>query len=570
MTIQATDRIILEKLGRILIKEGQLTEDQLAGTLSEHDKDGDLRPVWAILVKRGHVSEKDLVRALGIQFDLPVLDISEITITPGVIQLLPEEIIRRHQVLPMFLVDRELTLAISDPTQLDVIDLVSTKTKCRVQPVLAAEAALEAAITGYFTQSESHRGSDISLQQFDPDHGGDAEIERLKRAGKEIPVVELVDKVLSQAVDQHASDIHIEPGGKRLMVRYRIDGTLREVAAFPLSLQPGIVSRIKILSQLDTAERQKPQEGRIQLVLNKHELDFRTSIVPTFHGETIVLRIFNRGAVRLGLEELGFSKHNLDQFKRLMNQPSGIILVAGPAASGKSTTLYAALNAVKSAEKNIMTVEDPIEYELPSVNQMQVNLKKELGFATALRASLRQDPDVIMVGEIPDPETGKIVTEAALTGHLVLSSLHTNDAKSAVMRLVEMGVEPFLIAPSLLGIVAQRLVRCICPQCKEDYAPKKSELAHLNLTDLPAGMTVCKGRGCAACQQRGYKGRTGIHEVLVIDEAMRELISERAPVKTIDAHAKKMGFTDLRYDGIKKVLSGQTTVEELLRTTKGA
>jgi type IV pilus assembly protein PilB len=570
MTIQATDRIILEKLGRILIKEGQLTEDQLAGTLSEHDKNGNLHPIWSILVKRGHVSEKDLVRALGIQFDLPVLDIGEITITPEVIQLLPEEIIRRHQVLPMFLVDKELTLAISDPTQLDVIDLVSTTTKCRVQPVLAAAAALEAAITGYFTQSASSRGSDISLQQFDSNHGGDAEIERFKRAGKEIPVIELVDKVLSQAVDQHASDIHIEPGGKRLVVRYRIDGTLREVAVFPLSLQPGIVSRIKILSQLDTAERQKPQDGRIQLELNKHELDFRTSIVPTFNGETIVLRIFNRGAVRLGLEELGFSKDNLEHFKQLMNQPSGIILVAGPAASGKSTTLYAALNTVTSSEKNVMTIEDPVEYELPSVNQIQVNLRRELSFATALRASLRQDPDVIMVGEIPDPETGKIVTEAALTGHLVFSSLHTNDAKSAVMRLVDMGVEPFLIAPSLLGIVAQRLVRCICPQCKEDYAPKKSELAHLNLTDLPAGMTVCKGRGCAACQQRGYKGRTGIHEVLVIDEAMRELISERAPVKTIEAHAKKMGFTDMRFDGIKKVLSGQTTVEELLRTTKGA
>jgi type IV pilus assembly protein PilB len=570
MAIQATDRIILEKLGRILIKESLLTEDQLSGSLIEHDKNGAPHPVWGILVKRGHVSEKDLVRALGIQFDLPVIDISEITITPEVIQLLPEDIIRRHLVLPMFLVDRELTLAISDPTQLDIIDLVSTKTKCRVQPVLAAESALETAIIGYFTQSESRRGSDISLQQFDFDHGGDVEIERLRRAGKEIPVGELVDKVLSQAVDQHASDIHIEPSGQRLMVRYRIDGTLREVAAFPLSLQPGVVSRIKILSELDTAERQKPQDGRIQLELNKHEFDFRTSIVPTFHGETIVLRIFNRGAVRLGLEELGFSQHNLDAFKRLIHLPSGILLVVGPAASGKSTTLYAALNAVTSAEKNVMTIEDPVEYELPLVNQIQVNLKRELGFATALRATLRQDPDVIMVGEIPDPETGKIATEAALTGHLVLSSLHTNDAKSAVMRLVEMGVEPFLIAPSLLGIVAQRLVRCICPQCKEDYAPKKSELAHLNLTDLPAGMTVCKGRGCAACQQRGYKGRTGIHEVLVVDEAMRELISERAPTKTIAEHAKKMGFTDMRFDGIKKVLSGQTTVEELLRVTKGA
>jgi type IV pilus assembly protein PilB len=552
-----------------LITEGMLTEEQLTTALNEQKNDDAHRSVGAILIEKGYVTEKNLTRALGIQFNLPVLNTNEIVITPEVIRLVPEEIIRRHQVLPVFLVDKELTLAVGDPTQLDVIDLVSTKTKCKVQTVLASKTDLEAAITGYFTQAQQRQGPTISLQQFDPDRGGEAELERLKRAGKEVPVIELVDAVISQAVDQHASDLHIEPGEKRSIVRYRVDGTLREVAAFPAALHSAIVSRIKILSQLDTAERQKPQDGRMQLELNKRELDFRVSTVPTFHGEKIAMRVFDRGRVRLGLEELGFSKQNLERFEQLIRQPSGIILVTGPAGSGKSTTLYAALNALKSVDKNILTVEDPVEYQLPLINQIQVNPKKELGFANAFRAALRQDPDVIMVGEIPDPETGILATEAALTGHLVLGSLHTTDAKSGVMRLVEMGVEPFLIAPSLLGIVAQRLVRCICPQCKEDYEPKKSELGHLNLTDLPPGMTVCKGTGCAACQQRGYKGRTGIHEVLVVDEEMRELISERAPANAIADHAKKMGFTDLRFDGIKKVLNGQTTVEELLRVTKG-
>ncbi|MEW6324906.1 MAG: GspE/PulE family protein, partial [Nitrospirota bacterium] len=281
----------------------------------------------------------------------------------------------------------------------------------------------------------------------------------------------------------------------------------------------------------------------------------------------ITLRVLDRGDVRLGLTDLGFSKEHLQRFEQMLARPSGILLVTGLSGSGRSTTLYAALNAIKSVEKNVMTVEDPIEYQVPQINQIQVNLKKEFAFPNALRAALRHDPDVLMAGEIPDPETGKILTEAALTGHLVLSALHTSDAVGAVTRLVELGVEPFLIAPSLLGVVAQRLVRTICPQCKEDYEPKPSELALLNLTDLPPGMTVCAGRGCAACQQRGYKGRTGIHEVLVIDEEMRGLISERAPAAALADHARKTGFTDLRFDGIKKVLSGQTTVEELLRVT---
>jgi type IV pilus assembly protein PilB len=569
MATKTTTQIVQEKLGRILITEGMLTEERLASALSEQAKEKSPRDLGTILIEQGYVSEKNMTHALGIQFNLAVLETSQIAINPDIIKLVPEEIIRRHVVLPIFLVERELTLAVCDPTQLDVIDAVSTETKCHVQPVLATRTDLQSAITNYFMKSQRRQASSISLQQFDPDRGGEAEIERLKRTGKELPVIELVDEMISQAVDKHASDIHIEPGERRSAVRYRIEGALSEVAAFPIPLHQAIVSRIKVLAQLDTAERQKLQEGRIQFELNTHALDIRISIVPAFHGETIAMRVFDRGRVRLGLGELGFSKPNFERLEQLIHQPSGIILVTGPAGSGKSTTLYAILNLIKSVEKKIVTIEDPIEYPLPLINQIQINPKKDLSFANAFRAALRQDPDVIMVGEIPDPETGTLMTEAALTGHLVLGSLNTGDAKSGIMRLLEMGVEPYLLAPSLLGIIAHRLVRTICPQCKSSYEPKKSELGHLNLTDLPPGMTVCRGNGCAACQQLGYKGRTGVHEVLVVDDEMRELISERASAGAIAQHAKKMGFTDLRYDGIRKVLDRQTTVEELLRVAKG-
>ncbi|HUJ78857.1 MAG TPA: GspE/PulE family protein [Nitrospiria bacterium] len=569
MAAKTTTQIVQEKLGRILITEKMLTEEQLAGALSEQAKEKSPRDLGTILIEQGYVSEKNLTHALGIQFNLAVLETSQIAINPEIIKLVPEEIIKRHLVLPVFLVERELTLAVSDPTQLDVIDAVSTETKCHVQTVLATRTDLQSAITGYFMKSQRRQSSTVSLQQFDPDRGGEAEIERLKRAGKELPVIELVDEMISQAADKHASDIHIEPGERRSVVRYRVEGALSEVAAFPTSLYQAIVSRIKVLAQLDTAERQKPQEGRIQFELGTRALDIRVSSVPAYHGETIALRVFDRGRVRLGLEELGFSKPNFERLESLIHQPSGIILVTGPAGSGKSTTLYAILNAIKSVEKKILTIEDPIEYPLPLVNQIQVNPKKDFGFENAFRAALRQDPDVIMVGEIPGPDTGTLMTEAALTGHLVLGSLNTGDAKSGIMRLVEMGVEPYLLAPSLLGVIAHRLVRTICPQCKSSYEPKKSELGHLNLTDLPPGMTVCRGTGCAACQQLGYKGRTGVHEVLVVDDEMRELISERASAGVIAGHAKKKGFTDLRYDGIRKVLDRQTTVEELLRVAKG-
>ncbi|MBE0617899.1 MAG: type II/IV secretion system protein, partial [Proteobacteria bacterium] len=363
-------------------------------------------------------------------------------------------------------------------------------------------------------------------------------------------------------------DIHIEPGEEHLMVRFRVDGVLQKRFSFSMRLAAAVVSRVKILSELDISERQRPQDGRIQLKMGERELEFRVSVLPVYYGEKVVMRILDRGSVRVTLEHLGFSKHNLGIFEAAIKQPNGIVLVTGPTGSGKSTTLYAALNAINSIETNIVTVEDPVEYQIPLINQVGVNPKRGLTFAGALRSFLRQDPDIIMVGEIRDPETGSIAAEAALTGHLVLSTLHTNDAPSSITRLMEMGVQPFLLAPTLLCILAQRLVRRVCPQCKIGYQPKEAELREAGLQDLAGQVTLSRGKGCGYCGGTGYKGRTGIHEVLRVDEEIRELITEKASASQIRRSAAAKGFRDLRFDGLRKVLAGITSLEEVIRATK--
>jgi type IV pilus assembly protein PilB len=389
----------------------------------------------------------------------------------------------------------------------------------------------------------------------------------LRRAGEEAPIVRLVDKILRLAVEDGASDIHVEPGENALMVRFRVDGILQKRFTFSMMMCAAIVSRLKIISELDISERQRPQDGRIHLRLRDSDLEFRVSVLPVHYGEKVVLRILDRKNVRVELKQLGLSKENLAVFDSLVRQPNGIVLVTGPTGSGKSTTLYAALNAINSIEKNIVTVEDPIEYQIPLINQVGVNAKRGLTFAGALRSFLRQDPDIIMVGEIRDPETGTIAAEAALTGHLVLSTLHTNDAPSTVTRLLEMGIPPFLMAPTLQGILAQRLVRRICVHCKEGYDPSPAELAEAQLQSLAGQIQFYRGRGCERCAGTGYKGRTGIHEVLKVDEKIRELIAERASVSLIRQAAMAKGFRELRFDGLKKVVAGLTTLDEVIRVT---
>ncbi|MFA4829444.1 MAG: GspE/PulE family protein [Thermodesulfovibrionales bacterium] len=558
------------RLGEILIEQGIINPNQLEKALAEQNKHGlDAKRIGRYLIELGYVNEEDVTKALGIQFDLPVMLLEGLRIKPEALNLLPESMARRFNIIPLFKIGEELTIAIADPTNFSLLDMdvVSSETGCKLVSVIATNSEISKTIERYYSKKMA---PDISEQL---DKAGFASISRseldeLNIAGAELSTIKTVDNVLLQAVEDGASDIHIEPGPVNLSVRFRIDGILQEHTTFQMRMHPGILSRIKILSALNIAERQKPQDGRIQLKIGGKEFDIRVSTLPAYHGEKVVLRLLNRESVKVSIEDLGFSERNYNTFLELIKEPYGIILVTGPTGSGKTTTLYAAINEINSVKKNIITVEDPIEYQLPIINQVQVNPKKDLTFANALRSILRQDPDVIMIGEIRDPETAAIAAESALTGHLVFSTLHTNDAPSSITRLIDMGIEPFLLSPSLLGILAQRLVRKICPKCKEEYSPSKAELNTVRLNTQIEGIKFYRGAGCDNCKHTGYKGRTGIHEILVVDEKIRELIVNRASVGIIREEAAKTGFKDMRFDGLKKVIAGITTVEELLRVTR--
>lgn len=565
-------RIVNERLGIILLSQDLVSEEQLKTALETQAGLGDPnQPVGSAFVELGFVSEADLIQALGIQFNLPVMSLNDFPVDPKVLSLVSQNYVKRYTVFPVLLTGRELTLAVSDPSRVDVFDAIAAETGYRIRPVLAPSSEIREAIENLYPRREIKRVKTLKEKEPAPEHQveevGSAEVERLKIAGKETPIVGLIDHILEQAVSENASDIHIEPSEKNLLIRFRVDGILREFLTLGLNVHPSMVSRIKILSDLNIAERVRPQDGRIQAKIEKKDLDIRVSTVPTVFGEKVVMRLLDRRNAGLPLTDLGFSDSNFAIFRKLIDEPYGLILVTGPTGSGKSTTLYAALNTIRSMEVNVVTVEDPVEYQLSLVNQIQVNPAKEVTFSNALRYILRQDPDVIMVGEIRDPETGNIATEAALTGHLVLSTLHTNDAAATIIRLVDMGVDPFLLAPALLGVLAQRLVRKICDHCKEFYTPTPVEVERLGLQQLD-DLQVARGKGCEQCKRTGYKGRTGIHEVLIIDERMRHLISMRASVSEIRAHAVQHGFTDMRFDGLRKVISGITTTEEILMATR--
>ncbi len=560
------------RLGQLLVEDGFISEEELEQALADRRSRGfSAKPIGKFLVESGYIKEKDLLHSLARQFNLAVMDLEEVEVQADLLADVPEEVCRRYRVIPLFAIGDEVTLAVSDPTLIEAVDLVGGLLKRPVQQVLAGEVQILQAINAHFGKGEREGEKDdlLTLERLDVDSGGrEADLESLRRAGEEAPIVKMVDKILKLAVREGASDIHIEPGEDNLMVRFRVDGVLQKRFSFSMRLAAAVVSRVKILSELDISERQRPQDGRIQLKMGERELEFRVSVLPVYYGEKVVMRILDRGNVRVSLEQLGFSRHNLQIFESAIKQPNGIVLVTGPTGSGKSTTLYAALNAINSIETNIVTVEDPVEYQIPLINQVGVNPKRGLTFAGALRSFLRQDPDIIMVGEIRDPETGSIAAEAALTGHLVLSTLHTNDAPTSITRLMEMGVQPFLLAPTLLCILAQRLVRRVCPQCKAEYQPKEAELRGAGLQDLAGQVTLNRGKGCGYCGGTGYKGRTGIHEVLRVDEEVRELITEKASASQIRRSAAAKGFRDLRFDGLRKVLAGITSLEEVLRATK--
>lgn len=557
----------------MLVEDELISEEELEQALADRRNRGLLsKPIGKFLVENGYVKEADFLRVLARQFNLALLDLSEVEIQTEILEKVPEDICRRYKTIPLFAIGEEVTLAISDPTVIEAIDIVSRLVKAPVQPVLASETQVLQAIASRFSQGDADGGEKDDLATLSRlDLGADdrvSDIESLRRAGEEAPIVKMVDKILKLAVREGASDIHVEPGEDQLMVRFRVDGILQKRFSFSMRLAAAVVSRLKILSDLDISERQRPQDGRTQLKMGDRELEFRVSVLPVHYGEKVVLRILDRASVRVSLENLGMSKGNLAVFENLIRQPNGIVLVTGPTGSGKSTTLYAALNAINSIETNIVTVEDPVEYQIPLINQVAVNPKRGMTFAGALRSILRQDPDVVMVGEIRDPETGAIAAEAALTGHLVLSTLHTNDSPSTITRLIEMGVQPFLLAPTLLGILAQRLVRRICPQCKVAYEPKPAEIETTGVSDLLGKVEFFRGKGCGYCGGTGYKGRTGVHEVLKVDEEIRDFILEKASTSQVRRAATAKGFKDLRFDGLRKVVSGVTTLEEVIRVTK--
>lgn len=551
-----------KKIGEMLIEQGFITQHQLNEALEEQKLTG--QKIGEILVSKGWIAREEFERVLAKQSGVITFDLSGYIIEPDIVKLVPEDLAVKYKFMPVFKVENTLTVAMVDPSNVFIIDELQRRTGCVIEPVLANEMDIRRAQDQFYGTSGTMQEIVASI-----DKDKLAEGEKL---GEEAPVIKIVNLLIIQAVQAKASDIHIEPEEKFLGVRYRIDGILHRQRPLPKELQPAIISRIKIMSSLDIAEKRLPQDGRILMRIGNKEIDFRVSTCPTVFGENVVLRILDRSSLVLGLENLGFPAENLKKFERLISQPYGIILVTGPTGSGKTTTLYSALHRLNREGVNIMTVEDPVEYQFAQMRQVQINPRAGLIFTTALRSFLRQDPDIIMVGEIRDLETAQIAVQAALTGHLVFSTLHTNDAPTAFTRLINMGVEPFLVSSSLLGVLAQRLVRKVCDKCRQRYTPSKELLMTLGLEGKvdPDEVRFNRGKGCSVCSQTGYKGRIAIFELLLNTSAVQELVLQRASADQIRKAAQKEEMTLLREAAIEKLFAGVTSAEEVIRVTQEA
>ncbi|MDR7433832.1 MAG: type II secretion system ATPase GspE [Armatimonadota bacterium] len=557
--------ISAKSIGEILLDQGFISRQQLETALAMQRRSGG--HLGTILLEMGAITERQLAKALGIQWGLPYVDLSAVDIDPETVKLIPHSLAQRHKVIAIARMNDRLRLAIADPLNVIALDDVRLVTGLEVDPVVAAPEDIQQAIARFYglgvDMEEVVR--QVAIQEVNgEERTEEITVERLRTMVEEAPLVRLVNLIISQAILDGASDIHIEPHRQGIQVRYRIDGVLHDVMAPPKQLQAAIISRIKIMASMDIAERRVPQDGHIHLVVEGREYDLRVSTLPTVYGEKVVLRILDQASMRLNLSRLGMTVDTLTKWEALISKPYGMILVCGPTGSGKTTTLYATLNKLNIPEKNIVTVEDPVEYQLPRINQVQVNPRAGITFANGLRSILRQDPDIIMVGEIRDRETAEIAIQASLTGHLVLSTIHTNDAPGATTRLIDMGIEPFLITSSLIGVLAQRLVRTICESCKESYAPPPEALRRLDLEGTKE-ILLYRGKGCDRCRGTGYKGRTGIFELMVMDEEIAELVLRNRSLAEIRQKAISRGMRTLREDGIRKLLEGTTTVEELLR-----
>jgi len=559
------------RLGDLLIKAGLLTPEQLDLALKEQKRTGER--LGKVLARLGLVSEKDILEVLEFQLGIPKVVLADYRLDPEVVKLVPEGLARRYLAVPVRKDGNRLLVAMADPLNLTALDDLRLATGLEIMPAIASEAEIEATLSRFW-QPTLGTSSIAGLEEMAA--GGSVrtreafDLDEMARAGVEsAPAVQLVNKLIAQAVRSRASDIHIEPQEGYVRVRFRIDGLLREVLRLPLGVLSSLISRIKIMGGMDIAEKRLPQDGRFQVTLEKRSIDLRVSSIPTVYGEKVVLRILDKATMLLPLDALGFLPNTRERYESLIRSAYGMILITGPTGSGKTTTLYATLNALSSPEKNIVTIEDPVEYLLPGINQVGVNPKAGLDFASGLRAILRQDPDIIMVGEIRDQETADIAVRAATTGHLVFSTLHTNDAAGAVTRLLDMGIEPFLVNSSLIGVVAQRLVRLICPRCKEPYKPEQGASLYSFLGEEGEGRLFYRGRGCQDCNYTGYQGRTAIQEVLVMNEEIRSLVSAKAPATEIKKAAIAGGMVTLREDGLLKASQGLTTVEEVIRVSLG-
>jgi type IV pilus assembly protein PilB len=556
----------------LLIKSGVLSKDQAvdADNLARQQN----TTLAAALIKLGYATEEEVMRALAKTHRLPYVDLDSLNIPERIIELMPESVARENAVLPLMVEDGSLTVAMSNPADVDAMDKLRFILNRDIRVALTSRSKILEYINKMYGQVEGESADSI-LQEFTDTAIDFTETESESASTAETtdessaPIVRLVNLMITEAVQLRASDIHVEPFEDRVRIRYRIDGVLHERDTLPKRQQGAVISRIKILSKIDIAERRRPQDGRIKVTVGEKELDLRVSIIPTNHGQSSVMRLLDKDNIRVSVKQLGFSENTYRTFQQLIRRPNGIILVTGPTGSGKTTTLYAALNQMNRPDRKIITAEDPVEYYLPGINQVEVRHNIGLDFARIIRSMLRQAPNIILVGEMRDAETVSMGIQASLTGHLVFSTLHTNDAPSAITRMIDMGVPSYLVASSVVAIVAQRLVRTICSKCKARYTPPESTIRELGITpEELAGANFMKGKGCNTCQKTGFKGRIGIYELLVINNKIREMIFKNQSSTEIRKYAMQNGMDTLFRDGIRKVLSGVTTFEEVYRIAK--
>ncbi len=566
--------------GEQFIEEGLITPEQLQLAVKKQLELGGTEPIARVLVEMGLISERERVRCLGKVWGISFVDVTQQVPQEAALKLVPTQFARRFKSLPLEIQAHKLVIAMANPLDVFVIDELRMSTGMEIEPMIAVEEDIASALNEHYRADASVSdlvsgalkdldGGEIEVRPEDEEDLSEAELRSL---GEDAPIIRLANLIVNQAIADKASDIHIEPHKDGLLVRYRIDGIMHEGMRLPKKVCAPLTSRFKIVANMDIAEKRAPQDNRISATICGKDFDFRVSTLPIVYGEKIVMRVLDKGGINVGLTKLGFLPQNLKTVEEMVSRSYGIVLVTGPTGSGKSTTLYSMLNNINDGQRNIITIEDPVEYELGGINQCNVNVRAGMTFAAGLRAMLRQDPDVIMVGEMRDKETSTIAMEAALTGHLVFSTLHTNDAASSPTRLVDMEVEPFLISSSLIGVLAQRLVRTICPNCKESYVASRESLLRYGLpvpeevgAETGGELQLFRGAGCENCKGTGYKGRTGVHELMRMTDAVRDEVLKKSPSHVLSKLAVSEGMKTLQMDAVQKILMGVTTVDEVLR-----